>query len=230
MADIQKEWEAHEKEHAEELVKMEAEHAKRLAEQKAAFDEANAAQERAHAAAKKLRRERELEQIASHKRQFAERKAKFEKKHSNTWPDASTGISVIELNVENENRAEQLIKDLFYDYLIADVEYFNVPTLSRTWIKDNKERIWGNQNKLTMVTTDEKVPLVLAEVEKFRLREEDLVPFDFITYSVATGSKDYIQWVHDNVAYVRTAGGSQYQESGFTAKGNLFAEDSSYAN
>jgi hypothetical protein len=98
--------------------------------------------------------------LASHKRQLAARKAHFEGLHSATWAEATTGISMLQLNVEDKNRADDLIKELFYEYLIADVQELNLHMLVRTWIKDGKERIWFNQNQLTMITTDEKIPLI----------------------------------------------------------------------
>ena len=154
MADKQKEADALAAAHAADLAKMDAEHDKALADQKAAFERAAAQQARAHAAAEAARKRREEEQLASHKRQFAARKAHFENQHSNTWSEATTGITVIEINVENRNKADELIKDLFYDYLVADIEELNVNQLTRTWIKDGDERIWNNQNKLTIMTTD----------------------------------------------------------------------------
>lgn len=221
MADKQREADALAAAHAADLAKMDAEHGAALAEQQKAFQAAAAQQARAQAAAEAARKRKEEEQLASHKRQFAARKAKFEEAHANAWSEATTGITVIELNVESRNRADELIHDLFYDYLIADVEELNVHQLTRTWVRDGNERIWNNQNKLTMVTTDEKLPLVLQRVEAFKLAEPDLVPYDLVTYSVATGGKAYIQWVHDQTSFVRQVAGATRGESGFKSVGAL---------
>ena len=45
--------------------------------------------------------------------------------------------------------------------------------LVRTWVKDGKERIWFNQNQLTMITTDDKIPLIKAEFENLKVPEPD---------------------------------------------------------
>jgi len=160
MAEAEKEAKEHEQALKDELKRIDAEHTQALKDQEKAFREANAAQARAHAAAEAARKRREEEQLASHKRQFAARKAKFEGLHSATWSEATTGISMVHLNVEDKTRADDLIKELFYDYLVADIQELNLHMLVKTWIKDGKERIWFNQNQLTMITTDDKISLL----------------------------------------------------------------------
>lgn len=182
---------------------MDAEHDKVLEEQKAAFKAANDAQARAHAAAEAVRKRKEEEQLASHKRQFAARKANFEDKHSNTWSEATTGISIMQIDVEDRIRADELIHGLFYEFLVADVEELNLQVLVQTWIKDGKERIWTNQNLITMITSDEKVPQVLAYIENFKPPEPDAVPFNFVVVPIATGGKAYIEWVLKKASHKR---------------------------
>jgi uncharacterized protein involved in tolerance to divalent cations len=190
------------------LARIDAEHAQSLKDQAAAFKEAAEAQARAHDAAEAARKRREEEQVASHKRQLAARKAKFETTHSNAWSEATTGISMLQINVEDKNRADDLIKELFYDYLVADILELNLHMLVRTWIKDGKERIWFNQNQLTMITTDDKISLLKTEIENFKLAEPDNVPFDLVVVPIATGGKAYIEWVHQQTSYVREASSS----------------------
>jgi len=102
----------------------------------------------------------------------------------------------MQIDVDDKRRGEELIQGLFYEFLVADVEELNLHTLSQTWIKDGHERIYLNQNLLTFITTDEKVPQVLAYIEGMKLAEPDAVPFDFNVIPIATGSKPYIDWVH----------------------------------
>lgn len=102
----------------------------------------------------------------------------------------------MQLNVEDKGKAEELIRDLFFDYLIADVQELNLHMLVSTWIKDGKERIYYNQNLLTMITTDDKISELKTHVENAKLAEPDLVPFDLVVTPIATGGKDYIEWVH----------------------------------
>jgi len=75
--------------------------------------------------------------------------------------------------------------------------------LVRTWVKDGKERIWFNQNQLTMITTDDKIPLIKAEFENLKVPEPDQVPYDLVVVPIATGGKSYIEWVHQQTSYVR---------------------------
>jgi len=196
MADTEKEFNDQAAELKEELARIDAEHGQALKDQQKAFKEANEAQARAHAAAEAARKRREEEQIASHKRQMAARKAHFEGAHSATWSEATTGISMVQINVEDKNRADELIKELFWDYLVADVLELNLHMLVKTWIAGGKERIWFNQNQLTMITTDDKISLLKTELENFKLAEPDQVPFDLVVVPIATGGKDYIEWVH----------------------------------
>lgn len=144
MAAVEKEFNEHEQQLKDELARIDGEHSQALKDQAKAFKDAADAQERAHEAAENARKRRQEEQVASHKRQLAARKAHFEDLHSATWSEATTGISMIQLNVEDKNRADDLIKELFYDYLIADVQELNLHSLVRTWIADGKERIWYN--------------------------------------------------------------------------------------
>lgn len=131
------------------------------------------------------------------------RKAHFEDQHANTWSEATTGVSLVEVNIDHRGKSEELIKDLFWDFTIADVQEFQRQTLSRIWVKDGKERIWSNQNQLTIVTTDDKLSLLKDAIEKLKMLEQDLVPYDFITYSVATGSAKYIEWVKHQTSFKR---------------------------
>jgi len=75
--------------------------------------------------------------------------------------------------------------------------------LVRTWIKDGKERIWFNQNQLTMITTDDKIPLIKASIDNAKLAEPDGVPYDLVVVPIATGGKAYIEWVHQQTSYIR---------------------------
>lgn len=212
IAAVTADYNAHEREHREEIASINAQHAAQLVSQKAAFDAANAAQEAAHAQAVLARKAHEAMQLASHIRQMKARKAHFEKEHSNTWSEATTGMSIIEVNIDNRLKAEELIKDLFWDFTIADVQEFERQTQSRIWVKDGRERIWGNQNLLTLVTTDDKLGKVKDAIERLKLVEQDLVPYDFITYSVATGSAKYIEWVKHQTSFVRGGDDKQGQE------------------
>jgi uncharacterized protein involved in tolerance to divalent cations len=156
--------------------------------------------------------------LASHKRQLAARKAHFEGLHSATWSEATTGISMIHLNVEDKNRADDLIKELFYEYLVADIQELSLHMLVRTWIKDGKERIWFNQNQMTMITTDEKIPLIKAALDNFKLAEPDQVPYDLVVVPIATGGKAYIEWVHQQTSYVRERSASSGSRSAAAAE------------
>lgn len=48
---------------------------------------------------------------------------------------------------------------------------------------------------MTFVTSDDRVPEVIEEVAGWYGGSKEKVPFDLVVTPLATGSKDYIEWV-----------------------------------
>jgi hypothetical protein len=53
---------------------------------------------------------------------MAERRLSFEKQFRNVWATGPTGVSLVQLTIEDKEKAEDLISKLFYKTLVADVE------------------------------------------------------------------------------------------------------------
>lgn len=84
---------------------------------------------------------------------------------------------------------------MFEKRLIADVEIFEQP-IKRSYTQDAKVNFVGGDFRLVGVTTDERVPDLIAEVVKNEAN--GTYPHtDIMVYALATGSKDYILWVKD---------------------------------
>ena len=52
-----------------------------------------------------------------------------------------------------------------------------------------------NLNKMMMVTSDEKVTELIEKISSFTNKFNNDVPSDLLVTSIATGSKEYIEWV-----------------------------------
>lgn len=94
----------------------------------------------------------------------------------------------------NQN-PEELITRLFRDTMVADV----VDTqnhIKRSVIKHGRLHWEDGRHRITMVTSDDRVAEVIEAVGAWThdpIYEQ--VPFDTVVVPLATGSKDYINWV-----------------------------------
>lgn len=153
---------------------------------------ASLAAEEAHHAAEEARRKREEEQIAEHKRRMAARRSAFEKAFRNVWATGSTGVSMIHMTVPNH--VGSLIQKLYQKTLIADVTDY-ADNVKKSWL--NHGRItWDDQrHKLVMLTSDDRVAEAIEECASFMAGFHEKTPFDLVVTPLATGSKEYIEWV-----------------------------------
>lgn len=83
---------------------------------------------------------------------------------------------------------------MFHKTLVADVEQYK-QKVQRTYIEDGHEAIWGDVNKLIMVTGDDRVAELIEEVADKNPNTRKYPAFDLIVTPLATGSKEYIEWV-----------------------------------
>lgn len=172
----------------------ERKHAAALVAQAAAFKEAQEAQRVAHEAAEAARKRHEEKQIAEHKRQMAERRAHFERKFRNVWSTGPTGASFVQLTVDEAPKAEELVSDLFHHTLIADVEHFKQKVI-RSYVQDGHESIWSDVTRLVMITSDDRVAELIEAVAAKNPNSRAYPAFDLVVTPLATGSKEYIEWV-----------------------------------
>jgi len=170
-----------------------AKQAAALKKQKEAFKKASEAAEKAHKAAEEERKAKEAEQIAAHKKAMADRRAKFEKKFRNVWSTGATGVSYLQMTVNAD--PGDLIGKLFKETMIAD-EWDVLNNVKRSWVSHGHETTEDRSHHLTFITSDDRVAEVIEEVASWSAdKDKRSIPFDLIVSPLATGSKEYIEWV-----------------------------------
>lgn len=89
-----------------------------------------------------------------------------------------------------------LISRLFKDTLVAD-EWNVVSSVKRSWLTHGHESYVDNRHHLTFITSDDRVAEAIELIVNYGADEQkqDGIPFDVIVTPLATGSKDYIDWV-----------------------------------
>ena len=175
-----------------ERKRKKAQHDAALAAQAETFRLASLAAEEAHAAAEAARRAREEEQIAAHKRQMAARRSAFEKAFRNVWATGSTGVSMAHLTVPAH--AGELISRLFTKTLAADVTDV-VQQVKKTWLNHGHVKSDETRHLVKFVSSDDRIAEAIEEVAAFMAGSHEPIPFDMVVTPLATGSKDYIEWV-----------------------------------
>lgn len=124
---------------------------------------------------------------------MADRRAKFEKKFRNVWSTGATGVSYLQMTVNND--PVDLINRLFKSTMIAD-EWDILTGVKRSYVNHGHETIEDRSHHLTFVTSDDRVAEVIEEVAAWSADHDKRdIPFDLIVTPLATGSKEYIEWV-----------------------------------
>lgn len=125
---------------------------------------------------------------------MAERRAHFERRFRNVWSTGPTGVSFVQLTVEDPFKAEDLISELFHKTLVADVEQYK-QKVQRTFVENGHEAVYGDVNKIIMVTGDDRVAELIEEVAAKNPNTRKYPAFDLVVTPIVTGSKEYIEWV-----------------------------------
>lgn len=173
-----------------------AKHDAALKQQAETFKKAQLAAEKAARAAQAEREAREAEQIAAHKKAMADRRAKFEQKFRNVWATGDTGVSYLQMTtIEDPN---ELIAQLFHDTMIAD-EWNVVSSVKRSFLRDGHLNYDSSRHHLTFVTSDDRVAEVIETAATWSEAQskKEGIPFDLVVVPLATGSKEYIEWVKE---------------------------------
>lgn len=150
------------------------------------------AAEEAHRAQEEARRIREEEQIAAHKRQMAARRSAFEKQFRNVWATGDTGVSLIHLTVPSHS--DELIAKLYKKTMVADVADLK-QDVKKSWNNHGSFKYDVYRHKLVMISSDDRIAEVIEETAVFMSRFKEPIPFDLVVTPLATGSKEYIEWV-----------------------------------
>ena len=176
----------------QERLASKAKYESALKEQAETFRLASLAAEEAHKAAEAARKAREEEQIAAHKRQMAARRSAFEKAFRNVWATGDTGVSLIHLTTPSSS--DELITKLYKQTMVADVADYKTD-IKKSWSNHGHITYDTERHRLTMISSDDRVAEVIEEVATFMAKFKEPVPFDLVVTPLATGSKDYIEWV-----------------------------------
>lgn len=127
------------------------------------------------------------------------RRSAFEKAFRNVWATGDTGVSWMQLTVDSRHDGEAIIAKLFNDTLIADVQDIN-HVYQRVYTQDGgKMEFDKDMHKLIMLTSDDRVAEAIESVGEYYETNKNTVhqypKFDLIVTPLATGSKEYIEWV-----------------------------------
>jgi uncharacterized protein involved in tolerance to divalent cations len=99
---------------------------------------------------------------------------------------------VIQYTVDSLDKAENLISNLFKQTLIADVLEYK-QDISRTFLSSTGTIVpQNNLHKLVMVTSDNRVAELIQVLSS---SDKQYPPVDVVVIPLATGSKEYIEWV-----------------------------------
>lgn len=89
----------------------------------------------------------------------------------------------------------EMISKLFKDTMIADE--WNYYQVKRSYTEHGQMTFENDRHHLTFVTSDDRVAELIEEVAAYTKDavKKEGVPFDLVVTPLATGSKDYIDWV-----------------------------------
>ena len=90
--------------------------------------------------------------------------------------------------------SDELVGRLFKDTLIADVA--DVKTeVKKSWNSRGSYKYDVLRHKLVMISSDDRIAEVIEETALFMAKFNEPIPFDLVVTPLATGSKEYIEWV-----------------------------------
>jgi len=129
---------------------------------------------------------------------MAARRSSFEKQFRNVWATGPTGISIATYTAPDRATADELVGRLFYNTLIADVEEYVSHATTRAYLKHNHMVVEQKETqiKLEMLTSDDRIAELIEEVA-VNQPAGAYPEFDLVVTPLATGNKEYIQWVKE---------------------------------
>jgi uncharacterized protein involved in tolerance to divalent cations len=175
--------------------------------QAAQIKAAQEAAQKAHDMAIAARKSQEARQLADHAEKMAARKSSFSNQFKHVWISGPTGISQVSVTMPDSNMAQNLIDNLFFDNLVADIEVITSNMIT-SWVRGDQMITEDGEIKLLMTTTDERLNTVLSNVAMIHSNPK----FDYIVTSPATGNKFYFEWVKKQTITRAAAAGLKDQE------------------
>ena len=173
--------------------------AKQEAEQKSAHEAAELAHKQA-IAARKAQAER---QEALHAKLMQERKSSFAAQYSHVWISGAPGLSMATVTIPDRGTVDELLLQLYKQNTIADAwhQKSTDSTVSRTVLTEHHMTTNDGEQKLMMLTSDARIPDLLATTEEILKTKE----FDMVFTSPRTGNNKYIEWAQTQTVPVGTA-------------------------
>jgi len=120
------------------------------------------------------------------------RRDAFEKAFRNVWATGDTGVSLIHLTVPGHS--DDLIARLFKQTMVADVADVK-QEVKKSWNNKGNYKYDVLRHKLVMISSDDRIAEVIEETALFMAKFGEPIPFDLVVTPLATGSKEYIEWV-----------------------------------
>lgn len=108
----------------------------------------------------------------------------------------------------DSNAAQNLIDNLFFDNLVADIEIVTTNMIT-SYVRGDQMITEDGEIKLLMTTTDERLNDVLKNVAMVHTNPK----FDYLVTSPATGNKFYFEWVKKQTITRAAAAGLQDQNA-----------------
>jgi len=166
---------------------MLAELSKKQEERQKAEQEAS---KKAHEDAKEARKLAAANQAADFKRRLEARRAQFTSEFGNVWVNGPTNTFMAYFNIADQGMRDNVITNLFYDNIVADVRYFKQP-LSKSYMKNGHIIVEDGEHQLVVVTSDDRADDLLKSVQKTTGQDK----FDMVNIPLSTGNRNYIEWV-----------------------------------
>lgn len=123
---------------------------------------------------------------------MAARRTAFEKAFRNVWATGDTGVSLIHLTMPGHS--DELITKLYKKTMVADVADYKTD-IKKSWLSNNHISYDSTRHRLVMISSDDRVAEVIEETASFMAKFNEPHPFDLVVTPLATGSKEYIEWV-----------------------------------
>ena len=86
------------------------------------------------------------------------------------------------------------IDRLFKKTLVADATDI-VHNIKRSWNDNRKIKFDNTRHRLSFMSSDDRIAELIEEAAIFMKGFNEPIPFDLVVTPLATGSKDYIEWV-----------------------------------
>lgn len=155
---------------------------------------ATKAAEEAHKMAIAARQAQIEKQEAEHTAMLNKRKEDMSSQYKHVWFSGETGVVMGQVSVYGRLDADELVKRLFQDNMIADSWYTKNKGMSKTVIVDGEMSTDEGERKLVFVTSELRAPALAARIEEvLNGRVQDLV-----FWKTKTGNKNYISFVKDH--------------------------------